>query len=148
MRASEPDVAVRMYLNNGIVTVTVNGAVVANSGSAVLSAGSWYHVAYSRSSGNGALFLDGVNRGNGTDANSYPAKGVAVGGTLTSNYFTGYIDEVMIRTDQAINHKLHSNDKASIKVLLVSNILPAHGARVQCYNHTYQTVWCCYMDCR
>ena len=101
MRASEPDVAVRMYLNNGIVTVTVNGAVVANSGSAVLSAGSWYHVAYSRSSGNGALFLDGVNRGNGTDANSYPAKGVAVGGALTSNYFTGYIDEVMIRTDQA-----------------------------------------------
>ena len=32
MRASEPDVAVRMYLNNGIVTVTVNGAV-ATSGS-------------------------------------------------------------------------------------------------------------------
>ena len=101
MRASDPDVAVRMYLNNGIITVEVNGAVVANSGTAVLSAGSWYHIAYSRTSGNGALFLDGVNRGNGSDANSYPAKGVAVGGALTSNYFTGYIDEVMIRTDQA-----------------------------------------------
>ena len=62
-----------------------------------------------------------------------PSKGVAVGGALTSNYFTGYIDE-LIRTDQVYS-KLHSNDSIYQGVAGI-RVPAAHGARVQCYNHT------------
>ena len=100
MRASAPDTAVRIYIDNAVVTVEVNGATVANAAAAPLSAGSWYHIAYSRASNNGALFIDGVNRGNGTDNTSYPAKAVTVGTAYDgTSGFIGKIDEVMIRTD-------------------------------------------------
>lgn len=63
-----------------------------------LSANTWYHLAYVRSSGSGKLYLDGAQVGS-TTANSYNSstRSFYVGATNTgANPWSGYIDDLRV----------------------------------------------------
>lgn len=122
-RSSGTDVAIRIYLDNGQVRYNVNGADIANSGGTVLSADTWHHVAVVRASGQSLLFIDGTQRGGGADSNSFTARAINIGGTLSSNYFEGYIDEVRVCTtnkytaDFDVPTGVHQGDSSTILLL-------------------------------
>ena len=60
-----------------------------------LSLNTWYHIAYSRNSGTGRLFVNGSLVGSASDSNNYTATTFNSGG-VSSQYFTGYIDDLRI----------------------------------------------------
>lgn len=75
----------------------VNGAAVI-TGTNVLTATTWHHIALSRTSGVSKLFVDGAQVGSSyTDGNDFPTRGLSIGADFGGNNgLNGYIDEVRI----------------------------------------------------
>ena len=90
----------RLYLEAGQVRYNVNGVDIVTSGLTTLSDNVWYHIAIVRSAttaGGIKLYIDGVERGSGTDATNYSGANVRIGADLTgANIFAGYIDEIRV----------------------------------------------------
>jgi hypothetical protein len=62
-----------------------------------LSVSTWYHIAYTRASGTGRLFVNGVLTASGTDARSYPTSLLYIGRYGGGgNYLNGYVDEFRV----------------------------------------------------
>lgn len=101
-RTQATDVAGRLYLEAGQVRFNSNNVDVATSGLTTLNNNVWYHIAVVRSStssGGTKLYIDGVERGVGIDANNYAAKPLRIGGDYAgANEFAGYIDELRVST--------------------------------------------------
>ena len=99
-RTSGTDTAGRVYLENGAVRYAVGSSDIVTSGLTTLSANTWHHVAIVRSSTSTdgiKLYIDGVERGTGTDATTYAAKPMEIGCAFNSgNAFAGYIDEFRV----------------------------------------------------
>jgi|GEM_PF-1259719 len=77
------------------------GGSAQTTGSTSVNDGNWHNVVYTRSGNSFILYLDGVQTGSSTNANSLNYTGVylGVGGSanvLTDGYWNGSIDEVMI----------------------------------------------------
>ena len=100
MRASSAtEVAGRLYLNAAQLRWNVNGSDLVNTGATVLAANTWYHVAVVKSSTTTKIYIDGVERGTGTDSTTYTAKPIRVGMDYAgANGFAGYIDELRVST--------------------------------------------------
>ena len=97
-RTQETELSPRIYLDGANLKYYNNGSA-AISGSTNLSAGTWYHVALSRSGTSTKLFLNGTQEGSTyTDASNYGStKPVRIGADFdASNDFAGYVDEVRI----------------------------------------------------
>ncbi len=91
------EVAGRLYLNAAQLRWHVNGSDLVNTGSTVLTADTWYHVAVVKSSTTTKIYIDGVERGTGTDSTTYTAKPIRVGMDYNAaNGFAGYIDELRV----------------------------------------------------
>ena len=101
-RTQATDVAGRLYLEAGQVRFNSNNVDVATSGLTTLNNNVWYHIAVVRSStasGGTKLYIDGVERGVGIDANNYAAKPLRIGGDYAgANEFAGYVDELRVST--------------------------------------------------
>lgn len=84
-----------LYIDGG--GVYVNSAYLMAWSSAPPKDGNWHHIAYSRKSGHGYLFLDGALSGSGTDGTSYGGSAFEVGyninGVVTDGF---YIDEMRL----------------------------------------------------
>jgi hypothetical protein len=82
--------------STGTVYVYNNGSVII-TGSTVLAANTWYHVAVSRASGTTRLFVNGVLNGTAADTNNLTAAGgnqVIVGNSFAGNAaLASYFDE-------------------------------------------------------
>lgn len=80
-------------INNG--TIYVYNGSVRNFGSVAVN--TWYHVAYTRSSGTLRCFLDGVSGYSGSDTTNTAARTLTIGAKNTAvELLTGYIDELRI----------------------------------------------------
>jgi hypothetical protein len=67
------------------------------TGSTTLATGQWYHIAVTRASGTVRLFVNGVVDGSVSDTADYNAAGaLQLGISHSSNYFTGYIDDLRV----------------------------------------------------
>jgi hypothetical protein len=95
--SASSEVKPTLYLNSGILTYYVNGAVRITG--ATLSVNTWYHVLLSRSGTSTKLFVNGTQSGSTyTDTNDYGTTAPVLIGTnifLTSNW-SGHIDEVRV----------------------------------------------------
>ena len=81
------------YYNNGSVTIT---------GTTNLVAGTWYHVAISRSGSTTKMFLNGTQEGSDySDASNYGStKPIRIGATYNAaSVFPGYVDEFRVSTN-------------------------------------------------
>ena len=81
------------YYNNGSVTIT---------GTTNLVAGTWYHVAISRSGTTTKMFLNGTQEGSDySDASNYgTTKPIRIGATYNAGaVFPGYVDEFRVSTN-------------------------------------------------
>lgn len=74
-----------------------NGSVIQYS-TTMLSANAWQHVAYSRVSGTGYLFLGGVLQASGADAYNYvvASSKLYIGKIIGQNIMPAYIDEIRL----------------------------------------------------
>lgn len=109
-RASGPGPVITMGQNTGdtgpIMIITAAGALALNtwngtrvsSGSNVIPVGFWTHVAITRENGLVRLFINGVLSGSGTYATNFtdPKCIIGAGGTGSSQYFNGYIDNIRL----------------------------------------------------
>ncbi|MCH7498310.1 MAG: ASPIC/UnbV domain-containing protein, partial [Candidatus Marinimicrobia bacterium] len=69
------------------------------TGNTLLSASTWYHIVwrYTKSSGEQAIFVDGVLDNSGTGHAAFQGTGIVrIGRWLGGNYFNGHIDEVRV----------------------------------------------------
>jgi hypothetical protein len=57
--------------------------------------GQWYHLAYSRSSGTGRLFINGILVASASDSTNYTSTSFTVGG-ISTQYFNGYIQDLRV----------------------------------------------------
>jgi len=97
-RSTSNDAAIYLEMNtSGNIRLFVNNAYQITS-SVACSAGSWNHVAISRSSGITRMFVNGtLTPTTYTDANAYAARPIVIGASRTGGTFaTGYIDEVRV----------------------------------------------------
>ena len=91
------EVAPRLYLEAGQVRYNVNGSDLVTSGLTTLSANTWYHIAIVRTGTTTKIWIDGTERGSGTDSSNYGAKPMRIGGDYAgANEFAGYVDELRI----------------------------------------------------
>ncbi|BCV01322.1 MAG: hypothetical protein CM15mV41_1330 [Caudoviricetes sp.] len=96
-RAAATEVAGRLYLQAGQIRYNVNGSDLVTSGSTVVAADNWYHVAVQKSSTTVKIYLNGAEVGTGTDSANYAAKAVRFGADYAgANGFTGHIDEIRL----------------------------------------------------
>ena len=96
-RTQATEVAGRVYLEAAQLRYNVNGSDLVTSGLTTLNNNTWYHIALVRSSTTLKLYIDGVERGSGTDSNNYTAKPLRIGGDYAgANEFAGYIDELRV----------------------------------------------------
>jgi len=96
-RTQATEVAARVYLEAAQVRFNVNGSDLVTSGLTTLNNNVWYHIALVRSSTTLKLYIDGVERGSGTDSSNYTAKPLRIGGDYAgANEFAGYIDELRV----------------------------------------------------
>ena len=99
--ATNSEFSVALYLQtDGKVYAYIDGATRILS-TTLLTLNSWNHIAYSRQSGIGRLFINGtLQTSTYTDSNNYPSRGFIIGqvysGGGTGYNFTGNIDEVRI----------------------------------------------------
>lgn len=83
---------------------SLNGAIVANinntfvgSTTAVITTGTWYHIALVRSSGTVNLYVNGTSVGSATITSAINGPYIVVGGYYSSSFlFNGYLDDVRI----------------------------------------------------
>ena len=100
-RTANTQLSVALYLQpDGKVYAYIDGATRILS-TTLLTLNSWNHIAYSRQSGIGRLFINGtLQTSTYTDSNNYPSRGFIIGqvysGGGTGYNFTGNIDEVRI----------------------------------------------------
>ena len=66
-----------------------------------LALNSWYHIAYSRRSSTGYLFINGTLIGSAADTTNYTYATFAIGGTATQR-ITGYVSNLRVVTGQAL----------------------------------------------
>ena len=96
-RTQATEVAGRVYLEAAQLRYNVNGSDLVTSGLTTLNNNTWYHIALVRSSTTLKLYIDGVERGSGTDSSNYTAKPLRIGGDYAgANEFAGYIDELRV----------------------------------------------------
>ena len=82
----------------------LNGAIVANinntnvgSTTAVLTTGTWYHIALVRSSGTVNLYVNGTSVGSATITSAINGPYIVVGGYYSSSFlYNGYLDDLRI----------------------------------------------------
>ena len=97
--SSATEVAGRLYLNAAQLRWNVNGSDLVTTGATTLAANTWYHVAVVKSSTTTKIYIDGVERGTGTDSTTYAAKPIRIGMDYAgANGFAGYIDEFRVST--------------------------------------------------
>ena len=97
-RTTATELSPYLYLDGDSLKYYVNGSAVI-TGATNLVAGTWYHVALSRSGNTTKLFLDGVQEGSDYgDNNNYGiTKPLTIGAAFdASSVFAGYIDEVRV----------------------------------------------------
>ena len=83
--------------SNAISMYTPSGTLI--SGTTVLAANQWYHVAITRSGGTIRQFVNGVLEGSGTNTSDFQSsRPLTIGGTpdAVNGMFTGYIDDIRI----------------------------------------------------
>ena len=100
LRTTGTELSSYIYLSGSNVKYYVNGSDVI-SGTTDLVAGTWHHIALSKSSGTTKLFLDGAQEGSDyTDSNDYGStKPITIGATWNAaSVFPGYIDELRVST--------------------------------------------------
>ena len=99
-RTTANDVAGRLYLNGGQVRYNVNNSDLVTSGATVLATDTWTHVVVQKTSTTVKIFLNGVERGTGTDSQNYAAKPLRVGADYAgANAFFGHIDELRLSAE-------------------------------------------------
>ena len=97
--SSANEVAFRLYLEAGQVRVNVNNSDLVTSGATTISANTWTHIAYVKSSTTGKIYINGVEAGTGTDSTTYVAKPIRIGADWNgANGFVGHVDEVRVST--------------------------------------------------
>jgi hypothetical protein len=97
-QSNNTNVGVVLYHDNADIKFFAQGADRI-TGSGLISAGTWYHIALSRSSGTSKFFLDGTQVGSDyADTNNYGLHGIGLGTVHSSGggsaNFEGHIDEV------------------------------------------------------
>jgi len=88
-----------LYIGTGGLLTYLVSSVNQITGTTVLTTGTWYHVAVSRSTLSTKMFLNGVQEGSTyTDANNYAASRVSIGvrGSSASTYLLGYVSNVRL----------------------------------------------------
>lgn len=84
-------------INPGVLHVYSDGEIM-NSTTGILLTTTWQFIAYSRTSGVGELYVDGVRVATAADTTDYGATGTMyIGATVAGvNSFAGYIDDVRV----------------------------------------------------
>ena len=96
-RTTANEVAGRLYTNGGQVRYNVNNSDLVTSGATVLATDTWTHVVVQKTSTTVKIFLDGTERGTGTDSQNYAAKPLRIGADYAgANAFFGHIDELRL----------------------------------------------------
>ena len=88
-----------MYVDTSKVSIYVNSATLI-TGTTTMSTGQWYHIAWSRISGQSALYVGGTRQGASStaDTNNYLCSRVVFGidRGLSANPVNGYFDDIRI----------------------------------------------------
>ncbi len=99
-RTTANDVAGRLYTNGGQVRYNVNNSDLVTSGATVLATDTWTHIVVQKTSTTVKIFLDGTERGTGTDSQNYAAKPLRIGADYAgANAFFGHIDELRLSSE-------------------------------------------------
>ena len=99
-RTTANEVAGRLYTNGGQVRYNVNNSDLVTSGATVLATDTWTHVVVQKTSTTVKIFLDGTERGTGTDSQNYAAKPLRIGADYAgANAFFGHIDELRLSSE-------------------------------------------------
>lgn len=81
---------------SGGVTAVVAGTFLGSS-SAVITTGTWYHIALVRSSGTSTIYVNGTSVGSATTTGNCSGQNIVVGGYYDTTYlYSGYIDDLRI----------------------------------------------------
>jgi hypothetical protein len=104
-RSAATQTAPWLYIGTGGgLLYVVNSTNRISTGSGTVGAGTWFHIALSRSGTNTRLFLNGTQVGSTyTDTNNYIQSPLTIGSRYTgaNEFFNGYIDEIRITKDVA-----------------------------------------------
>ena len=81
---------------SGGLTANVGGTFLGSS-SAVITTGTWYHIALVRSSGTSTIYVNGTSVGSATTTGNCSGQNICVGGYYDTTYlYSGYIDDLRI----------------------------------------------------
>jgi hypothetical protein len=81
---------------SGGITAVVAGTFLGSS-SAVITTGTWYHIALVRSSGTSTIYVNGTSVGSATTTGNCSGQNICVGGYYDTTYlYSGYIDDLRI----------------------------------------------------
>jgi hypothetical protein len=81
---------------SGGITANVAGTFLGSS-SAVITTGTWYHIALVRSSGTSKIYVNGTSVGSATTTGNCSGQNICVGGSYDTSYlYDGYIDDLRI----------------------------------------------------
>jgi len=97
-RTTANETAIAFYVNtSGQIYIYTNNTIRLTSNN-ILTANTWNHVAYSRTSGVGRLFINGVlQTSTYNDSANYASKPVRIGSAYDASYsINGYLDEIRI----------------------------------------------------
>jgi hypothetical protein len=99
-RSAATQTAPWLYIGTGgSLLYVVNSSNRISTGSGTIGAGSWYHVAVSRSGTDTRVFVNGTQAGSTyTDTNNYIQSPLTIGSRYTgaNEFFNGYIDELRV----------------------------------------------------
>ena len=99
-RTAATQTAPWLYIGTGgSLLYVVNSSNRISTGSGTIGAGSWYHVAVSRSGTDTRVFVNGTQAGSTyTDTNNYIESPLTIGSRYTgaNEFFNGYIDELRV----------------------------------------------------
>jgi len=81
---------------DGSCTAVVLGTFFGSS-TAVLTVGTWHHIALVRESGTCTLYVDGTSVASTTESGSIDGQNLAIGGYYDTNFlYDGYLDDLRI----------------------------------------------------